>query len=93
MQTDSRLSPFFATKSATLCEVEILTPEGRSYRPDRLLILTDKVMILDYKTGLPGEGHSKQLLQYSQLLKDMGYNNIELYLYYLEDPLGLQRLS
>ena len=31
---------------------EILTPNGDTYIPDRLLVGNEKTIILDYKTGL-----------------------------------------
>lgn len=93
MQSDSSLAPFFNPLAEIRTEAEILTPAGRSYRPDRLVIYPDKALILDYKTGSPHESHGKQLLQYARLLKDMGYSNIQSYLYYLENQAGLQQVS
>ena len=34
-------------------EREILTPDGETYIPDRLLISNEKTIIIDYKTGNP----------------------------------------
>lgn len=57
-------------------------------RPDRIVMVNDKVIIIDYKTGYPSESskkeYRKQVKEYSDLMTKMGYTNVEANLWYLE---------
>jgi len=47
------------------------------------LIGEDQVVVIDFKfTGQPNASHYKQVDDYRKLLIEMGYQNIEAYLYY-----------
>ena len=74
---------FFDDKWEVKNEREILTPDGETYIPDRLLISNEKTIILDYKTGIPKKQYRNQIIQYSDILLQMGYSNIEKYLIYI----------
>jgi len=64
-------------------EQTIINSRGQSYRPDKVLIGKDEVVIIDFKfTGEPRPQHYKQVEEYRDLLLEMGYNNISAYLYY-----------
>lgn len=57
-------------------EVSILTPEGKTLRPDRLLIRKDgsrEAVIIDYKFAHPSPAHHRQVEDYIRLLEQMGY--------------------
>lgn len=54
-------------------EQDILTPDGVSYRPDRVVLLDDISWVIDFKTGLPADKHRQQVMQYMELVKEMGY--------------------
>ena len=81
--SDSRMQVFFDDKWKVKNEREILTPNGEIYVPDRLLISNEKTIILDYKTGIPKKQYRNQIIQYSDILLQMGYSNIEKYLIYI----------
>jgi ATP-dependent exoDNAse (exonuclease V) beta subunit len=66
-------------------ESPIITDEG-VIRPDRVVITSDKVIIIDFKTGQKYDSHPRQLNTYKQALKEMGYNNIDAFLLYLDEP-------
>ncbi|HEY0900204.1 MAG TPA: 3'-5' exonuclease, partial [Sphingobacteriaceae bacterium] len=67
----------------SLSEQTIINSRGESYRPDKVLIGENQVLIIDFKfTGEPKPEHYKQVEEYRQLLLEMGYQNIEAYLYY-----------
>lgn len=67
----------------SLSEQTIIDGKGGSYRPDKVLIGTDRVVIIDFKfTGEPKPEHVKQVEEYRRLLMEMGYRNIEAFLYY-----------
>ena len=54
-------------------------------RPDRVMIATDSVKVVDFKFGKPSSGYKKQILEYMRLLKAMGYPNVHGYLWYVDD--------
>lgn len=65
-------------------EREILMPEGKPLRPDRVVKLKDKIVIVDYKTGSKSNSHQSQVRQYMNIYRDMGYPRVEGILIYLE---------
>ncbi|MEA5457694.1 UvrD-helicase domain-containing protein [Arcicella sp. LKC2W] len=65
-------------------EREILMPKGNPLRPDRVVRLKDRIVILDYKTGSKSESHKTQVRQYMNIYRDMGHKNVEGILVYLE---------
>ena len=67
------------------CEQEILTRDGKIFRPDRVIFFNDKTVVIDYKTGTQEELHKKQISQYAGLLEEIGYKNIEKKLIYIEE--------
>ncbi|WP_207428401.1 exodeoxyribonuclease V subunit beta [Pedobacter sp. SYSU D00535] len=67
----------------SLSEQTIINGRGESYRPDKVLIGKDEVVIIDFKfTGEPKPQHYDQVDAYKGLLAEMGYKNIKAYLYY-----------
>ena len=73
-------------------EAEILTPEGHSLRPDRVIIKGNVAIIVDYKTGRPMEKYKNQLQQYAKSLNEMGYQDVRKYLLYLEPDIRLEEV-
>lgn len=52
-------------------------------RPDRIMIKGDKVVVVDYKFGRSmNPAHFRQVEQYMRLIRQMGYKNVEGYLWY-----------
>ncbi|MCF8371766.1 MAG: UvrD-helicase domain-containing protein [Bacteroidales bacterium] len=73
-------------------EEAILSREGRIKIPDRIMIKGEKVIVLDYKFGNKTEdAHKKQVSHYKNLLRQMGYKDIEAWLwyYYLDEVVGV----
>lgn len=53
-------------------------------RPDRVMIKGDRAVVVDYKFGLEkNRVHIRQIASYMELLKQMGYKQIEGYAWYL----------
>ena len=66
-----------------LSEQTIISGSGESYRPDKVLVGEDEVVLIDFKfTEEPKPQHYKQVESYKELLSEMGYVNINAYLYY-----------
>ncbi len=82
--THPNLAYLFLEENKILNEREILTPDGKQHRPDRVVEFENKVVIVDYKTGQQADSHAKQLGKYKRLYQDMGYQNVEGLLVYVE---------
>lgn len=75
----------FDKKYRVLNEVEILIKNGRSIRPDKMLISGNEVCIIDFKTGKFVQSHRTQLDKYEMSLQEMGYKTISKCLIYISD--------
>ena len=64
-------------------ESPIITDEG-VLRPDRVIVDNDAVTIIDFKTGGKRDSHIKQMIQYKNAVKAMGYREVQAFLFYLE---------
>ena len=54
-------------------------------RPDRVMIMGTKAIVLDYKFGeYEKEAHLRQVRAYMELMRQLGYQEVEGYLYYAE---------
>ena len=76
------LKPFFTEGEAVYAECAIMDKQGDVYRPDRVVRLQSKTVVLEFKTGLEKPEHIEQVEQYGQLLLELGEKNVELYLIY-----------
>ncbi len=77
------LSKLLHQSGHSIIEKNIIDVNGRIQRPDRILIKDDTVVLLDYKFTLEqSDKHVEQILKYKQLLKQMGYNDVQPYLFY-----------
>ena len=85
------ISNFFQKGLMIKNEAEILLKDGSFYRPDRVILMNEKAVIIDYKTGKETLKHHEQLLLYGNLLIEMGYERIEKYLIYTEE-LKIERI-
>jgi ATP-dependent exoDNAse (exonuclease V) beta subunit len=78
------IKPWFDKTYKVSTEVEIINKEGQIKRLDRLLENDSEIVIVDYKFGsIENNKYQKQLLEYSNLLKDMGYKTIKTYIWYV----------
>lgn len=66
-------------------EASILTPDGHSYRPDRVMIKEGKTLVVDFKFGGELPAHTKQVQRYSQLLRNMGYDAVDGFIWYVDE--------
>lgn len=73
----------FGDEAQVLNEVSILTQDGELKRPDRVVIYSDKVFVIDYKTGSPAPKYQNQINEYVSLLEGLGYQNVEGILLYM----------
>lgn len=66
-------------------ERDIILSDGSIYRPDKVIIDGDRVIIVDYKSGGKKSEHTEQIRSYGEILRKMGYKHIEMNLFYLND--------
>ena len=67
-----------------LNEVDILSTDNASRRPDRVMIYGDEVVVLDYKFGeKPQKRYQRQVRDYMGLIARMGYKQVSGYLWYV----------
>ncbi|MCH5176671.1 MAG: UvrD-helicase domain-containing protein [Prevotellaceae bacterium] len=67
------------------CSILTTDKEGtmQECRPDRVITDGTRTIVIDYKTGKPSSDHAKQVCRYVDLLTQMGYTNVEGYLWYI----------
>lgn len=76
------VSEWFSGKGLVKNEQDILTKEGDVLRPDKVILFNNKTVVIDFKTGEKNNKYIKQIKKYGDILKEMGYPNIEQYLLY-----------
>lgn len=64
-------------------EVSIIAPDGKDHRPDRVIETGGKVTVIDYKFGEPRSEHRRQVRKYMDLYRNMGFREVEGYLWYV----------
>lgn len=52
-------------------------------RPDRVMIKGNEAIVVDYKFGRKDDKYDKQVIGYMKLLRDMNYENVKGYLWYV----------
>ncbi|MBN2611940.1 MAG: UvrD-helicase domain-containing protein [Bacteroidales bacterium] len=83
MFSDIQVQGWFSGEWKILNERDILFKGHENKRPDRVLVKEDKAIIIDYKFGeKENDEHKKQVTGYRDLLKRMGYRQVEAYLWY-----------
>ena len=67
----------------TLSERSIIDTLGKTYRPDKVLIDGEELIVVDYKfTSKESKQHVKQVNGYKNLLLAMGYQKVSAFLFY-----------
>ena len=82
---------WFSGRWDIITEAGILVPGRGERRPDRVMILGSRVVVLDYKTGARQKKHESQVREYMDLVSKLGYSEVDGYLLYL-DPPGLHQV-
>ena len=85
--SDASVSAWFDGTMTVLTEAEILSGDGRSRRPDRIMISADgqRAVIVDYKFGQREQRrYVRQIRDYMALMRAMGYASVSGFLWYVE---------
>lgn len=69
---------------SVLNEHSIILPGGGTYRPDRVMISGERAVVVDYKFGMEQQSsYIRQITRYFNLLRDMGYKQVEGHIWYI----------
>lgn len=64
-------------------EQSIILPNGRTLRPDKVLVGKGETIVLDFKfTQKEDDAHRKQVADYQLVLRQLGLDNVKGYVYY-----------
>ena len=85
LTSEDPVANWFNGSMKVMNEAEILFGKGQSRRPDRIMIdENNRVIVVDYKSGEQKEkSHQRQIGKYIALIREMGYQNVEGYLWYI----------
>ena len=85
---DPRVRDWFSPRWRVYNECSILYYDPseqriREQRPDRVIYDGKRMIVIDFKAGREREEHKEQVRSYVTLLNDMGYKDVEGYLWYI----------
>ncbi|MFV5690588.1 UvrD-helicase domain-containing protein [Flavobacterium sp. LT1R49] len=87
------LSTYFAEGNEILNEQTIIQKEGKTVKPDRMVLTKDKeVLLLDYKTGTHNVKYQQQLENYQDAIEKMGYKVVKKALVYIGKEIDVVNL-
>jgi ATP-dependent exoDNAse (exonuclease V) beta subunit len=85
-----KLSIYYSSEVTVFNEREIMTESGKIIIPDRLVVFKDQTaVIIDYKTGDFYNKHKLQLIDYAEIIEQMGYKVSKKLLVYTEISLQI----
>ncbi|MGN1247036.1 MAG: UvrD-helicase domain-containing protein [Paludibacteraceae bacterium] len=67
-----------------LLREQAMMVNGEEKRPDRVMLKGDKAIVLDYKFGAPNPKYHKQVADYMEVMRLLGYREVEGYLWYAQ---------
>ena len=91
--THTQLKSYFETHVNAQNEKDIINPNGKILRPDRLNFLSDNtVVIIDYKTGKHQNKYINQLNEYTDVLTQMNFKITKRILVYINDEIDVKEV-
>ena len=74
---------WFGNNVRSIVEREIVLPNGKIMRPDRVVIKDNEISVIDYKFGAERDEYIKQVTEYCNIIRSMGYGTpVKGYLWY-----------
>lgn len=70
--------------SKVMMETDIMDTDGQVYRPDRVVIMDGKTVVVDYKFGVHHSRYERQMKRYADILSRMGYPDVTACLWYVK---------
>jgi ATP-dependent exoDNAse (exonuclease V) beta subunit len=77
-----QLSSWFSGHRDVVLEHDLVTPDGKWLRPDRMRLTSGAYAILDFKTGAESEEHHEQLREYKRALSVATREEVTAHLFY-----------
>ncbi len=81
---DPLVADWFGEDNMTWIEQDILLPGRSLLRPDRVVRVKDKVMVIDYKFGEESQSHHKQVTEYMDIIKRIVKEDVQGYIWYVD---------
>lgn len=79
-----RCKDWFGDEIEIIKEKEIITPKGKSLRPDRVVRLDNKIIVIDYKFGVEKRPkYQKQMKDYIDVVESMYSETVEGLIWYI----------
>ena len=79
------VADWYSGKYTVLNETQLLHPNARFSRPDRVMIDEGEVIVADYKFGESEDRkYTRQVQRYVNTIKEMGYENVSGYIFYVK---------
>ena len=89
----SELTVYFEEGNEVLNEQTIIQKEGKTIKPDRMVLSKNKeVFLLDYKTGTHNQKYQLQLENYQKAIELMGYKVVKKSLIYIGEQINVVNL-
>lgn len=82
-----KLADLFSEHRTILNEQEILTTDGKSLRPDRIVLDGKRATIIDYKTGKASPRHKEQIANYAAVLSEMDFEVKQSIIVYIDQQI------
>ena len=82
--SNPQVAGWFLPDNKVLNEAGILLPSGITRRPDRVIFKNGKTTVVDFKFGEENTHYLEQVEQYRNLLADMGYRDIDAFIWYVD---------
>ncbi len=79
------INKYFSSHCIVYNEIEIVDKEGGLYRPDRVVEVDGKVVVIDFKTGVLSSHHIDQVETYKNLYHQMGNVDVQGLLVYVNE--------
>ena len=80
---DPRVKAWFSEDWTLYNECTILLPNGEERRPDRVMTRGDETVVIDFKFGHQREEYHEQVIEYMNLLRQMGHKQVSGYLWFV----------
>ncbi|MFW6352206.1 MAG: PD-(D/E)XK nuclease family protein, partial [Bacteroidota bacterium] len=80
----SELAMYYKPEITSKNECGMYDQSGKFLRADRVVFSGEKVIVIDYKTGSKNDLHRNQIKEYAQVIRKMGYQQVEKYLVYFD---------
>jgi ATP-dependent exoDNAse (exonuclease V) beta subunit len=87
------LKEYFSINNSVYCEQEIFTESNKIIKPDRIVFFdSNRVAVIDYKTGEKNKKDLKQILKYKKTLENMGKKVEASILVYIENSIEIVKI-